>query len=219
MDIQVNNQTVICFDLDDTLYNELDYLKSAYWEIANLLEPEGTHELYALMLSLYRAKQNVFEFLTGNYQISKEELLSKYRYHEPDIELMPGAYGLLLQIKDAGGTISILTDGRSQTQRNKVKALGIYDLIDQLLISEEIGTEKPNEANYLAVEVEFPGGMYTYIADNFKKDFIVPNARGWHSIGLLDNGKNIHNSAYDYLKYEANKPRTYCRSLAEIRIV
>jgi len=219
MDIPVNSQTVVCFDLDDTLYNELDYLKSAYWEIACVLDSDAPGELYSQMISLYRSRHNVFEFLTSNWDISKEELLSKYRYHEPEIQLMEGAYTLLLQIKDAGGFISVLTDGRSQSQRNKVKALGIYDQIDQLLISEELGTEKPNPANYIAVESEFPGGQYTYVADNFKKDFLVPNRRGWHSIGLIDNGKNIHTHAHEYLNLPDHKPKAFIRSFLELRVV
>ncbi len=219
MDIPINNRSVVCFDLDDTLYNELDYLKSAYWELAGLLEPKNPQGLYARMISLYRSRQNVFEFLTDSYTITKVELLHKYRYHDPDIELLPGAYNVLLQIKDAGGYLSILTDGRSQSQRNKVMALGIYDLIDQLLISEELGTEKPNEANYIAVEAEFPGCSYTYIADNFKKDFIVPNARGWNSIALIDNGKNIHVNAHEYMSYEKQQPKGLIRSFSDLRVL
>ena len=47
MDIKVNAQTVVVFDLDDTLYNEVQYLKSAYLEIATTLEPADSKELFA----------------------------------------------------------------------------------------------------------------------------------------------------------------------------
>ena len=64
MDIKVNNNTVIVFDLDDTLYNELDYLKSAYQHIAQQLEPKDWKSLYVLMLSFYRCKKNVFDLFS-----------------------------------------------------------------------------------------------------------------------------------------------------------
>ena len=34
----IDNNICVIFDLDDTLYKEIDYLKSAYREIASLVE-------------------------------------------------------------------------------------------------------------------------------------------------------------------------------------
>ena len=40
------SDTVICFDLDDTLYKEIDYLKSAYKEIAVWVgHPEAAEQM------------------------------------------------------------------------------------------------------------------------------------------------------------------------------
>ena len=36
------------------------------------------------------------------------------------------------------------------------------------------------------------GHRYFYIGDNPQKDFITPNELGWTTIGLMDNGQNIH---------------------------
>ena len=49
MTISINKNTVIAFDLDDTLYNEIEYLKSAYRLIAKNLDSDNSIELYAFM--------------------------------------------------------------------------------------------------------------------------------------------------------------------------
>lgn len=192
MDLKVDQNTVVVFDLDDTLYNEIDFLKSAYKYIANTIEPGSWQKLYAQMFSLYRNGENVFDFLVQCHGQSKENLLETYRNHFPDIEPFPGVIELFNRIKSYHGKIAIITDGRSLTQQNKIKALGIEPLVDFRVISEEIGSEKPNQKNFLAVEEYFKRSSYFYIADNVKKDFDAPKALKWKCILLKDNGLNIH---------------------------
>ena len=192
MDIKVDDHTVVVFDLDDTLYNELDYLKSAYRSIALFLEPNNWKPLYLKMLSLYRCKMNVFEILVNSYDIEISILIDIYRNHQPDIKLFDGVLEVLEAIKFKNGKIGILSDGRSRTQRAKLESLGILKLVDKVIISEEIGSEKPSLMNFRAIENSLSGNTYYYIADNLKKDFIAPNILGWKSVALIDNGKNIH---------------------------
>ena len=64
---------VICFDLDDTLCKEIDYLKSAYREIAEhaaehcrgCSDPVSVlaHKAYEAMFAAYQEGQNAFEEL------------------------------------------------------------------------------------------------------------------------------------------------------------
>jgi putative hydrolase of the HAD superfamily len=218
MDLKVDSNSVICFDLDDTLYNEIDYLKSAYQEIAIYVNPDDWLSTYGMMFSLYRAKKDVFEYMATQYTTSKLALVEKYRNHLPTINLFEGVKELLLAIKAKGAILCIITDGRSTSQRNKLTALGIIDFFDAIVISEEIGSEKPSKKNYLEIERLFPQKTYTYIADNLRKDFIVPNLQDWHSIALLDNGKNIHNTAYEYLKKEAHSPKALITDLRQLSV-
>ncbi|SDH57637.1 HAD family hydrolase [Winogradskyella thalassocola] len=199
MDIKVNDKTVIVFDLDDTLYNELDYLKSAYKSIALSLEPNNWKPLYLKMFSLYRCKINVFEFIANTYKIKIGLLVEMYRNHQPQIQLFDGVLEVFEAIKSRNGKIGIITDGRSMTQRAKLKSLGILSYIDKLIISEEIGSEKPNSLNFIAIEKALSGFEYYYIADNLKKDFIAPNSLGWKCVALIDNGKNIHFESHKYM--------------------
>src|SRR6476646_4908297 len=56
----------IVFDLDDTLFPELEYLKSAYKEIASQI-PGDPVEINARMFERYRSGANVFEWLMNEY--------------------------------------------------------------------------------------------------------------------------------------------------------
>ena len=218
MDLKVDNRTVIVFDLDDTLYNEMDYLRSAYKSIAKELDSNNWQTLFAKMFSLFRCKEDVFEFVSTKYHTDKTELITTYRAHRPKLRVFDGAMDMINGVKEKGGKIGIITDGRKSTQRVKLDVLGITPLADKILISEEIGSEKPDERNYQMIEEAFPDHKYLYMADNLRKDFIAPNKLGWNSIGLIDNGLNMHYDGHLYFN-EACKPKNFVTSFKEINII
>ena len=63
---------------------------------------------------------------------------------------------------------------------------------DNIIISEEFGSEKTDERNFVVFMNRYPGADFLYIGDNPKKDFIVPNRLGWKTVVLEDDGRNIH---------------------------
>jgi len=176
------------FDLDDTLFYEIDFLISAYKEIARTL---GDENLYITMFQWFQEEIDVFAKIETLYKVSKIVLIHQYRQHNPTIVLNDGAEFLLKELKREGHYLGLISDGRSLTQRNKLKALRIENLFDKIIISEEFGSSKPDERNFETFTTENVDSYY-YIADNTKKDFLVPNSLGWTSICLLDSGKNIH---------------------------
>lgn len=187
--MSLKNKAIV-FDLDDTLYPEMDYLKSAYKFIAEQLAPTDI-TLYDAMLQKYNNEENVFEYLEQKYSIESAQLLTWYRNHIPNIKLYPNVEDFLKAFQD-NFKFAIITDGRSITQRNKIKALGLDLFINEMVISEEIGSEKPNLKNFNKVRKLLNCQSYFYIADNIKKDFITPNKMGWLTICLIDQGYNIH---------------------------
>lgn len=200
----------LVFDLDDTLVYEIDYLKSAYKEIAKDLFPEE----YDIMLEKYHNGENVFQYLQNKYDIDKNNLLNRYRNHFPTLNLIEGAREVLDYCKENGYILGLVTDGRSITQRNKLKALELENIFHKIIISEEFGMTKPNEQNYKVFE-EFSCEEYFYIGDNVKKDFITPNRIGWISICLLNKGKNIHSQIFEDYGDEY-QPKYKIESLKEI---
>lgn len=194
----MENKYVI-FDLDDTLIYEINFLKSAYKEIANLITGDD-NDLYEQMLEMYYQGSDVFSVLEQKYpDFNKEFLLKTYRNHLPTLNLNEGADFILKFCKSKGYKLGLITDGRSVTQRNKLKSLKIENLFDKIIISEEFGSSKPDERNFLIFQ-ESDINQYFYIADNVKKDFITPNKLGWTTICLLDKGENIHSQSFSFDK-------------------
>lgn len=218
MIININTQSVVIFDLEDTLYYEIDYLISAYKSIATCIDAKNQKMIFSIMFSMYRNNQDVFEYLSKTYNLPKEDLLKTYRGHMPDIVPNEGVLNLMNSIKNLGGKIGVITDGRTVTQKNKITALGLDKYIDILVISEDMGVEKPDSKAFLYVAKQLKGEEYHYIADNFSKDFIAPKKLKWNTIAIVDRGKNIHTKTY--LHNETYKcPESLVYSLKEIKIV
>lgn len=205
--------TTIVFDLDDTLVKEIDFLKSAFFEIANSIEAEVS-SLYHQMLVWYFDNENVFQKLVQLYpDLSMDLLKSKYRHHQPNFEKYSYVKDFLSELKQNRYRIGLITDGFSITQRNKISSLGIGGLFDLIVISEEFGSEKPNEENYKVFH-QFNSDTYYYVGDNLKKDFVTPNKLGWITICLLDDGNNIHPQNFDI--EESYLPRHRIKVLKEL---
>jgi putative hydrolase of the HAD superfamily len=191
------NKQHIIFDLDDTLYYEIDYLKSAYKEISAKIAigvNESSQLIYNEMLDYFFSKKNVFEeiLIKYNSSLSISELLYIYRNHKPKINLSEDKTDVLNFFKKENFNLGLLTDGRGVQQRNKINALNLTYWFSEIIISEEFGSEKPNINNYKYFEDIFGEGKYYYIGDNISKDFISPNTLNWTTICLKDRGLNIH---------------------------
>ncbi|WP_340202448.1 HAD-IA family hydrolase [Ascidiimonas sp. W6] len=216
----MNRLQTVVFDLDDTLYKELEYLQSAYKEIAIFLESKiGVSHLEILqeMLDWYQNGENAFKLVLEKYETAYLEtdlLLKMYRNHVPSIKLSNEGKHVLNSLKELGISMGIMTDGRSIQQRNKIKVLELENYTKDILISEEFGSEKPDERNYQHFMKKYPTANYFYIGDNTKKDFVTANKLGWTTICLLDNGSNVHQQNFTLPK--AYLPKHKIHSLTEI---
>lgn len=188
---------IIVFDLDDTLYKEVDFLKSAYHEIASWIEQNYNKTgIYDFMFSCYMQKKNTFLCINQEYNLNIEIdiFLSMYRAHFPCLTLSEEVQKVLNTLVAENIIIGIITDGREQTQLNKIKALGLdkYISLADCVISESFGYSKPSQEAFLFFQHKYGAADYYYIGDNAQKDFIAPNSLGWTTICVLDDGRNIH---------------------------
>lgn len=188
---------VIVFDLDDTLYKEVDFLKSAYFEIASWIELHYNKTgVYDFMFSCYMQKKNTFLCINQEYNLNIEIdiLLRMYRAHFPYLTLSEEVQSMLNSLVAENMIIGIITDGRERTQLNKIKALGLdkYISLANCVISESFGYSKPSQEAFLFFQHKYGMADYYYIGDNTQKDFIAPNSLGWTTICVLDDGRNIH---------------------------
>lgn len=185
---------IFVFDLDDTLYSECDFEKSGIEFVYENLSIK-----HISLETILNNRNNWIELVinSSNNQITLQMVLDIYRNHSPTIQLYKDAKVFLEKLLSQEIEMSLITDGRSITQRNKLRALGIESFFKNIIISEEVNSEKPSEYNFRMVMNNKLAENYIYIADNPKKDFITPNKLGWTSICLLDKGQNVHKQNFN----------------------
>ena len=184
----------IIFDLDDTLYSEKEYVRSGYRAIANTL-PQVERMEEKLWRAFEQKKSAIDEVLIEEGIYTEElklQCLSVYRSHQPDICFYDGAKELLCQLRADGYKLGIITDGRPNGQRAKIKALGLDELVDQIIVTDELGGveyRKPNKAAFMIMQELFdvPFETMCYVGDNIKKDFVAPDMLGMRSIWFRNN--------------------------------
>jgi len=216
----INNNTHIVFDLDDTLYKEIDFVKSAYIHINSYINSRYNLDLSKKIKKCVEDEINFFDLINSKLHQDQsfpiEKYLELYRFHYPEIKLSDDTTFFLDKIFRNNIHFSIITDGRSISQRNKIKALGLNHLAKNIIISEETGFEKPHLNNFKLLDRIYPNKNLIYIADNTTKDFLAPNSLNWDTICLINNGQNIHpqdfNLNIDYL------PKVKVNYLTEINI-
>jgi putative hydrolase of the HAD superfamily len=190
------SNTVVVFDLDDTLYKEADYQASGLEAVCRLVETLYGKSVKKEVLRLQQVGER--DVLAGICTILgaplsvKETLLWFYRLHEPAIALDTDISTTMQQL-ELDYQLAVLTDGHSISQRLKLKALGLGHL--QTYISEDHQDNKPSTARFRIIMRDMPAERYVYVGDNPAKDFIAPNQLGWITIGLRDDGRNIHSQA------------------------
>ncbi|MGZ5190297.1 MAG: HAD family hydrolase [Flavisolibacter sp.] len=202
MQIKINQKSFFVFDLDDTIFQEIDYLKSGYLSISTKLREFIDADIFPEMMEKYQNKENVFEWIVKHHQgsiphLSMHWLLKEYREHLPTIDLSGRNAAFLQQLRQLNVPMGLITDGRSITQRNKLKALGIEGYFTDIIISEEFGSVKPDQRNYLYFEHKYPGMHFYFLGDNTTKDFIVPKQLGWTTICIKNSGNHIHTQVFD----------------------
>lgn len=199
---------VVAFDLDDTLFPEIEYVRSAYRAIASCY---GLHLLPAMLAA--PTPREAFDS-TG---LPADIVLGLYRSHKPDIRLPWQSLHALALLHNSGHHLAIVTDGRTITQQNKIDALGLGRFVapENIFISESFGHPKTDGEAFRLLMRSHPGERCVYVGDNPDKDFRMPRSLGWLTVCVLDSGQNIHPQQLS-ARSDDELPDLTVRSLAEI---
>lgn len=165
----------VVFDLDDTLFPEIEYVKSGFKAIETYLGVPGTYEkLYDLFC---KDKNNVYQRMGFSEELCLK-CIEIYRNHYPDITLPDQSQSMLLKFKSLGYKLGIITDGRPIGQRNKIIALGLDSLVDYIIVTDELGGiefRKPHKKSFeiMCKNLNVKYNEMIYVGDNPKKDFFI----------------------------------------------
>jgi len=191
--------TTVVFDLDDTLYDEIEYCKSGFTAVAEFLaelpEAPPAERIFGTLWKQFTAgnRTKTFNAALDELDISYDdkrigELVNVYRSHIPNITLPRDSRDILCELR-AKYTLALLTDGFLPAQKYKVQSLGIEKFFKCIVYTEQLGRKfwKPSPAGFekiIEILKARPDNM-VYIADNEKKDFIAPNKLGFFTVQLI----------------------------------
>lgn len=219
---------VVLFDLDDTLISEDDYIKSGYNHVAKVIENRYSLNAIEIYDDLYRLyiedSKNVFNRVLDKYDIkyNKDDimfLVNEYRNHIPTIEFYDDVVPTITELKKRGIKIGIISDGYLSTQKNKAEVLGLYNLFDKVIFTEEFGREywKPHPKSFEIMKEYFDVNYdeMIYIGDNPEKDFFISSIYPIKTIRI-----NRNKSVYLTSQYLNDIRETYAvSSLDEILLI
>ena len=197
LSILTHNIQAVVFDLDDTLYPELQYVRSGFRAVAARMTQGASDEarIFDMLWRAFEAGPRDRVFNTVLKQLGRAddpqvvaELVGLYRCHRPTLQLEPQVLGAIEKLHQKF-KLGLITDGYLPTQRLKVEALQLENTFDHIIYTEELGREfwKPSSRSYelMADTLGCRHPQCVYIADNSAKDFIAPNQLGWLTIQLL----------------------------------
>lgn len=158
-------------DLDDTIYDFSGASKEAFRETYDLLHYERLFDSFEHYLSIYEPYNLELWRIYGEGKITKEEL-NRRRYSHPlesvgvfdqklaatfcrealsriptKNKVMPGAIELLEYLRPRY-RMFILSNGFTELQSRKMRTAGLDIYFNALILSEEIGVNKPNPELY-----------------------------------------------------------------------
>jgi putative hydrolase of the HAD superfamily len=188
--------TTVIFDLDDTLFDEIDFCRSGFHaaarHIASLSDAHSADAVFAVFWESFITGDCGSTFNVGLRRLGipcddrlMHALVETYRTHPPTLALPAESRAVLDALKDTH-TLGLLTDGYLPTQRLKVQALGIEHYFRAIMYTEELGREfwKPSPRGFerLLELLHARPAEAVYVADNEIKDFIAPNRLGMLTI-------------------------------------
>ncbi|QPG04955.1 HAD family hydrolase [Salinimonas marina] len=202
---------IYIFDLDDTLYDERQYVESGFRAVARFAEQKwglNQDESWQSMLAILdkEGRGAVFNRWLAPFALDTKtnikRCLSAYRTHQPDLS-MPAAHLELLHRLPK--PLYLVTDGNKVVQHNKVKALGIEALFKRVFITHRFGVQHAKPSTHCFELIKQAEGCewqdMVYIGDNPAKDFVNLNKLGMQTVRVLT---GVHRKVDAAPGYEAH---------------
>jgi putative hydrolase of the HAD superfamily len=185
---------IIIFDLDDTLIDEIKYVKSGFRhvskKISNIFNSKKV-EWHLNKVFRFYGRGKVFDNFFKEFLKPKQidYLIKCYRQHVPDIKLKREARILLNKLQKKNISMYLVTDGDKVAQKKKIIKLSLNKYFKKIFITHEYGARNMKPSLYCFKKIKLLENIswkeLVYIADNPRKDFINLNLVGAKTIRVL----------------------------------
>lgn len=188
---------VVVFDLDDTLYNEIEFVYSGFYAVSEYFSKIHNFEkieIFDYMVEILNkfGRGKVFDLVLKKFniynKINLKKAISIYRLHSPNINLPNESIKILEYIKSNNIPIFIVTDGNKVVQSKKAEALKIEKYVNKVYITHRYGKDKSKPSVYCFDKIsQLTNVNYAnivYIGDNINKDFVNIKKMGFKTIRI-----------------------------------
>lgn len=148
----------ILFDMDDTLFDEIEYVKSGFWAVAAHLQQARdlpADYSYPSMMAFFELEGRgaIFDRVIERFEVRRAEglvaeCIAIYRNHQPTVQPYRGVRQLLASISNDYKT-ALVTNGLPIMQERKLTALDVGQYFDAVVYCEETGKPKPDPAGLI----------------------------------------------------------------------
>lgn len=185
----------VVFDLDDTLYNEKDFVFGGFKEVSIYLSQNfniNQDKIYNRMIDILNkiGRGKIFDIVCeeNKININIDTLTDIYRNTKPKLKLPEESISVLSKLRSCGYKIGVITDGMSSVQWIKIKQLDLENYVDKIIVTDDFGSDywKPNKYAYIEIVKYFNINPYEaiYIGDNSTKDFIGAKEVGFKTLRI-----------------------------------
>jgi putative hydrolase of the HAD superfamily len=226
---------VVLFDLDDTLHDDTYAYRSAAEEVAREVSAEHGVDALALKAAYIAEAEGFWMRLAGTdlkgklsdlraslWQTALDSVgagsdpdlakRSAERYNAYRVKyytLFPGAIELLRSLREREIKLGMVTNGFSETHREKIALLRLTEFFDAIFLADEVGMVKPDPLLF-AHACRVLGGSPAHAAmvgDRYERDVSGAAEAGLYTIWL-----NVRN---EELPPGAGPPDATCSSIVE----
>ncbi len=174
----------IVFDLDHTLFDRFKsidlFASKLYEKHKNIFKSELTAESFTEFMKETDKHFNhygwdkVFDeydkkILKDGKKLDREMFFNDFlSLYSRNCVPYPFTNKVLEDIRKKGCKIGLITNGKSEIQRAKVKTLGIEEYFDSIIVSRELGVSKPDPAIFykMSENLGIPTEKMVYVGDH-----------------------------------------------------
>ena len=206
MESKENRMIGLVFDVDDTLYEQIVPFEKAYKNLFNMdidmekfyllsryysdvkFEASRNGEMTMDEYHIYRIREAAKDL--GVYLFDEEALnmQKEYKKNQQKLQMPDITISILELAKENNIKLGIITNGPSEHQWSKVKALGVEKWIDKenIIVSGDYGINKPDVRIFeiMQEKLQLPNDSLYYVGDSLENDIVGANNAGWKAIWI-----------------------------------
>ncbi|WP_233710739.1 HAD family hydrolase [Natronococcus pandeyae] len=189
--------TAVYFDLDGTLCT---YDRSFEEQFATTVSPYGepTDAAYdAYVDRLFGALEScesepyrrAFEAVAETAELDVAPVTLASDHCETELEALVVSANATRVLERVAETnpIGILTNGDGSQQRAKLERHGLGELVEEVLVSNDVGAGKPDPEIFDLAKERLPADEHVYVGDSYDEDIVGARSAGFRTIYVVEN--------------------------------